>query len=250
MQYDPAVLRLTATTLVVLAFVIPATAASGYEVGGPSPGLLCVAAKTAALSAIEATLQPASGTEVSVGATVAFSASASKPVTFKVAASPALAPPLIDEGTAQPGGGKVSFLSSRTAAASGAVYWDASFSTAALPDCASFAPGTVASPVRVLNVLAAPPAAQAAPAPAPAPSAAVNATGCIVPKLRGMRLATLRASLRRHGCRLGHVTRPARAQAGPLVVTRQGLAPGARRPAGTAVVVTVGRARPRKGDHR
>jgi hypothetical protein len=241
--------RLTVTTLVLLAFATPAVAgASEYETGGPSPALLCWAAKQSALSAIEATLRPASVTEVSVGATVVFSASAAVPVTFKVAANPALAPPLIDEGTAAPVGGTVSF-SSRSASSSGVVYWNASFSTAALPDCASFMPESIASPARTLNVLAAP-AAPAAVETAPTSTAPVTSMGCAVPKLRGMSLAAVRASLRRHGCRLGRVAWPAGSHAGPLVVTRQGLAPGSRRPSGTAITVTLGRARQRKGDHR
>ena len=81
-----------------------------------------------------------------------------------------------------------------------------------------------------------PPAAP--PPPPPAAGAARNT--CVVPRLRGRRLARARVLISRAHCSLGKVTRVrSRVKAG--VVLRQSPAPGARKPRGTKVSLRVSR---------
>jgi PKD repeat protein len=69
----------------------------------------------------------------------------------------------------------------------------------------------------------------------------VLARGCVVPRVVGRKVGSARRLLRTSGCRLGKVkTRPAGVRARRRVL-RQSLPPGAVRPLGRAVAVTVGK---------
>jgi len=217
-----------------------AAAARAYTIGPPSPELICTLGKEAATKAIEYGRQPANGAQVPFGTPVTFSAGISLPVTFTVAANPALMPPLLAGQTVEPNSEHVvSFTSAAAAASSGPVYWLISFSTSSLPECAELPPETVTLATRSLTVLSAPgPTVTATPelAPQPAPTPTSH---CAVPRLRGMTLARARSALVRDGCRLGHISRPRHPGPHTLLVTVQSLAAGSKRPAGTAVGVTL-----------
>jgi len=62
---------------------------------------------------------------------------------------------------------------------------------------------------------------------------------CVVPSLKGRSLSAAKRSLRRAQCKLGKVTKPARATHGPLVVIRQGQPRGTKLPAGAPVAITL-----------
>lgn len=80
------------------------------------------------------------------------------------------------------------------------------------------------------------------PAPQSTPVAASPApVMCVVPKLRGKTLAAAKRLLKRAHCKLGKVSRKASAKARPGRVLATRLKPGARRPAGTRIRVTVAR---------
>ena len=77
-----------------------------------------------------------------------------------------------------------------------------------------------------------------------APPALVATRRCRIPKLKGRSLRAAKRLLKTRRCRLGKVTRRGRtAQGGKLVVVRQSLRAGARRPVGTRVRITLGRRR-------
>ena len=98
---------------------------------------------------------------VPAGTPVTFSSLSSQPLSFAIATSEALlATPNVDSGPASPssptqnvsGSQHYSFTSTKATATAGTVYWQASFSTAAMPNCANF-PRTEETAVRALNVL-------------------------------------------------------------------------------------------------
>lgn len=62
---------------------------------------------------------------------------------------------------------------------------------------------------------------------------------CVVPSLRGSSLNAAKRVLRRAKCKLGRVSRPARAAHGALLVMRQSQPRGRKLPAGTPVAVTL-----------
>ena len=67
---------------------------------------------------------------------------------------------------------------------------------------------------------------------------------CRIPKLKGRNLRAAKRLLKAGRCRLGKVTRRGRAaRGGTLVVVRQSLRAGARRPVGTRVRITLARRR-------
>ncbi|HEY2142041.1 MAG TPA: hypothetical protein VGG98_08275 [Solirubrobacteraceae bacterium] len=96
---------------------------------------------------------------VQAGTPVTFSGYSGSPVTFAVASSQALlSSPDIDSGagSAQPEQ-LYTFTSTRATAAPATVYWDASFSSAALKACEGLTPTTYTTQVRTLTVLSPPP---------------------------------------------------------------------------------------------
>jgi hypothetical protein len=82
----------------------------------------------------------------------------------------------------------------------------------------------------------------------PTDSAPVAGQRCVVPKLKAERLAAVRRSLSRDGCRLGRVGKRDRATAHSGRVKKQSPPPGATLPPGGRVNVTLGMARPRVGN--
>jgi hypothetical protein len=69
----------------------------------------------------------------------------------------------------------------------------------------------------------------------------VLSSACVVPRLLGRKLGAARQALRANGCRLGAV-KHRRGPAGMRRrVTKQSVRPGATRPAGQAVAVTIGK---------
>jgi hypothetical protein len=166
-------------TLACLASV--AAPASGYT-PPELPWANCSGAEGAARTLIEVRALPEEGATVVAGTQVTFSAPSAAPVTFSVASSPALlASPNIDQGLAQPlpsEGGTTRmqvFTSSKAASTPGTVYWQASFSAAALPVCAGVSSGLVTIPPRTLTVEPAPPPPTlAASPPEPAFSATIS----------------------------------------------------------------------------
>jgi hypothetical protein len=140
-----------------------ASPAQGYV---PSPPYLnCYNDSQGVLGGLEASLAPANGASVQAGAPVTFSGNASTPVTFAVASSPALlSNPDIDggPGSAVPISSGPSptytymFTSTKATATPGTVYWDASFSSANLVECAGQPPNIYTTPARALTVLPAP----------------------------------------------------------------------------------------------
>jgi hypothetical protein len=83
------------------------------------------------------------------------------------------------------------------------------------------------------------------PPPAPKPQ-------CVVPKLKGLSLASAKAKLRRAHCRLGKVRKPRLRGAQkhkPLVVSRTSPAAGKRRPNGSAVNLTLAPKKPKRRHH-
>ncbi len=165
---------LGALGLLVMGSVSPA---QGYV---PSPPYLnCYNDSQGALGRLEASLTPANGTSVQAGAPVTFSGNASTPVTFAVASSPALlSNPDIDggPGSAVPISSGPSptytymFTSTKATATPGTVYWDASFSSANLVECAGQPPNIYTTAARALTVLPAPVSPPATP-PTPPPPA-------------------------------------------------------------------------------
>lgn len=67
-----------------------------------------------------------------------------------------------------------------------------------------------------------------------------TATYCLVPLLGGDSLSGARNALNKAHCHLGKVAAPHQSHRRPLVVTNQSIKSGLRRPAGTAVALTLG----------
>jgi len=149
---------------------------------------ICSSAVESAQISLEATLKPANEfSNAPAGAPATLSGRSDYPVTFAVASTQtALSHPDIESGlgfaellsSGPPPEYTYTFTSTKAAAKPGTVYWDASFSTAAIPACAGLPPSTRATQPRTLNVSPPPPTevAMAAPpitsVPAPAPTPA------------------------------------------------------------------------------
>jgi hypothetical protein len=134
------------------------SAGSAYGNVYEAPYLSCFDESFADMATLRASLVPAEGAAVPVGAPVTFTGNARAPVTFAVASSPTLlATPDIDSGlgSAQPALGEgYSFTSTKTSAKPGTVYWDASFSTAGFKECEGQTPKIETTQPRALTVLA------------------------------------------------------------------------------------------------
>ncbi len=166
-------LAITAPFVVLgtLAWVVMGSISSahGYV---PAPYLNCVNNSQANLSALERSLAPTNSATAQVGALVAFTGNSEVPLRFSVASSPALlSNPDIDSGpgSAQPFSSRepnvdtYTFTSTRAAITPGAIYWDASFSSATIAECSGLTPTTYTTAIRTLTILPAP----ALPAPTP-----------------------------------------------------------------------------------
>jgi hypothetical protein len=157
---------------------VPGSSALEYTAGPPSPSSICFGASQANLGVLEASLSPVNGATVSAGSPVIFSGHSESMPTFAVASSAALlSSPDIDsgQGSAQPqpssSGPPVvyayAFSSTKATAAPGTVYWQASFSSAGIAECAGLTPSTYTTAVRTLTVL---------PLPSPPPAPVISAT--------------------------------------------------------------------------
>ncbi len=140
-----------------------------------------------ALESLEYSLSPSNESTVPVGVPVTFSGSSGLPVTFAVASSPALlSSPDIDSGL---GSGQpepmssghedaYTFTSTKATATARTVYWDASFSTANISECAGMSASTYTTKVRTLTVLA-PPSSTPMPSPAATPATTGPESGAV-----------------------------------------------------------------------
>ena len=121
---------------------------------------VCGSERVSELAAVENRLTPANGTSVTVGTAITFSSESTQPLSFAVASSSEqLSSPDIDSGpgSASPGSGgtqRYSFSSTKAAASPRTVYWQASFSTQGLTNCAHQPSQTVTTAVRTFTVLA------------------------------------------------------------------------------------------------
>jgi hypothetical protein len=218
---------------VVAGGVVPC-AASAYTPPEP-PWANCSGDVAALGTVIEAHRRPANNARAFAGAPLSFSSPTGVdrvPLTFTIARTQPLVPPL-DGGAGTPDStGSAVFTSSLAGAAPGTVYWSVSFSTSAIPECTGLEAWTVSAPVWSVTVL---PAAQPV---GGAPRQGTPARRCKVPRLHGASLAQVRRLLRRADCRLGTVTR--RSAGGRTGVVRgQSPRAGSQHPAGTAVNVVL-----------
>jgi hypothetical protein len=130
-----------------------ASPAVAYEIGKPSPSLICLTAKHAAEVGVEhLALEPANGATVPAGTSVAFSAEPllKNAPTFSIASSSALlSSPDIDSGMGSQSGAFYRFTSTKATATPRTIYWTASF-TFTPDECES--PSTFTTPVRTLVV--------------------------------------------------------------------------------------------------
>ncbi len=148
--------------MVIAMGAVAAVSAHAYTVGPPSESLLCSSEAIAALGVVENFLSPANGSTVVVGTPITFSSDSSQPLSFAIASSEALlSTPNVDSGPGSPsppppnaaGTQNYSFTSTKATSTAGTVYWQASFSTAAMPHCADYV-RTEKTAVRTLTVLA------------------------------------------------------------------------------------------------
>jgi hypothetical protein len=121
----------------------------------------CSAEASAARGVVERFLSPANGSTVTAGTPIMFSSDSSQPLSFAIASSDALlSTPNVDTGPGSPssppanaaGTQQYSFTSTKATASAGTVYWQASFSTAAMPHCADYVQMEKTA-VRTLTVL-------------------------------------------------------------------------------------------------
>lgn len=149
--------------MVIATGAVAAVSAHAYTVAGqPSEANICYAAASTALAVVENSLSPANGSMVATGTPITFSSDSSQPLSFAIASSEALlSTPNVDSGPGSPsppppnaaGTQNYSFISTKATASAGTVYWQASFSTAAVPHCADYV-RTERTAVRTLTVLA------------------------------------------------------------------------------------------------
>jgi hypothetical protein len=102
-----------------------------YEVGPPSEALICLLARQADEAvAPNMLLAPSSGSTVTIGTPVTFSAKTERPVTFELASSEALlSSPDIDSTMGSPSGAFFTFTSTSATASARTIYWQTSFTT-------------------------------------------------------------------------------------------------------------------------
>jgi hypothetical protein len=133
------------TAMIIATGSVAAVTAHAYTVGPPSEASICSSEASAALAVVENFLSPANGSTVAAGTPMTFSSDSSQPVSFAIASSEALlSTPNVDSGPGSPsppppnaaGMQQYSFTSTKATASAGTVYWQASFSTAAMPHCA------------------------------------------------------------------------------------------------------------------
>ena len=237
------VLAVATVLLAVLVRIGAPPTAAGFTVEMPA-WARCFGNTEAAMATLENSLSPTDGATAQAGASVELSGISSAPLSFAVATTPAqLSAPDVagGAGTAQPptAPGELptySFSSMAVTETPRTVYWQASFSEAAIPECEGSS--TIATTVvRALKVVAAP-----TPAPPSAPSAAMpEAPACVVPELRGDSLRHAQAILKRAHCKLGSVAGESGRDRASLKVTRQHPKAGRRFAAGYAVDLTVGK---------
>lgn len=153
-----------ATAMVIATGAVAAMSAHAYAIEPPSESALCWAEASSALAGVENFLGPANGSMVAAGTPITFSSNSSEPLSFAIASSEALlSTPNVDSGPGSPsppppnasGTQHYSFTSTKATATAGTVYWQASFSTAAMPHCADHV-GTEKTAVRTLTVLSPP----------------------------------------------------------------------------------------------
>ncbi len=129
------------------------------------------------LGVLERSLTPANGATAQTGALVTFTGNSEAPPRFAVASSPALlSSPDIDSGPgsaqpfSEPHVDTYTFISTRAAITPGTIYWDASFSSSTIAECASLTPTTYTTAIRTLTILPAPTSPTPTP-PTPPPPA-------------------------------------------------------------------------------
>jgi hypothetical protein len=145
--------------------MLPARAHAAIFPQDPEAG--CSDQASSSFRVMEYWLAPPSGTTVTAGTPVTFSARSATPLTIAVASSPELvSSPDIDSGTTsrvpftEEPGPQTSFTYTYTSAVAantpGTVYWQATASSAYVEPCAGFAPFFYRTDIRVLQILPAP----------------------------------------------------------------------------------------------
>jgi hypothetical protein len=147
---------------VIATGAVAAVSAHAYTVEGqPSDANICDAAARTELAVVENLLSPPNGSMVATGTPITFSSDSSQPLSFAIASSEALlSAPNVDSGPGSPsppppnaaGTQNYGFTSTKATASAGTVYWQASFSTAAVPHCADYV-RTERTAIRTLTVL-------------------------------------------------------------------------------------------------
>jgi hypothetical protein len=144
---------LVAAGVLSCAMTALASSAVAYEIGKPSPSLICLTGKHAIEVGVEhLPLEPANRATVPTGTPVVFSGKAilDNVPTFNVASSPALlSSPDIDSGMGSQSGAFYNFTSTKATATPRTIYWTASF-TFTPNECET--PSTFTTPVRTLIV--------------------------------------------------------------------------------------------------
>ncbi len=128
------------------------------------------------LGVLERSLTPARGATAQADALVTFTGNSETPPRFAVASSPTLlSSPDIDSGPgsaqpfSEPHAETYTFTSTRAAITPGTIYWDASFSSSTIAECASLTPTTYTTAIRTLTILPAPTPPTPPPLTPPAP---------------------------------------------------------------------------------
>ncbi len=227
---------------VAVGCLLAPSSVTAFTYGG-SPWEACNLATGAAEAVakhMEQTPAEAATVDLEVPVTLSSGALGGAAPTFEIASSPTLiSTPDIDHGTGSAQApGTYSFTSTRATSVARTIYWVASY-TFVPEDCEH--PVTFTTPVRTLSVV--PPATPTS--ELESAGAGRGRAGCIVPRLIGDSLGQARRALRHAHCALGAVSKRGR-DVRQLVVTRQSIAPGRKRSAGTEVAVGVG-ARAQRG---
>jgi hypothetical protein len=138
--------------------------------------LNCVNDSQSNLGVLEQSLTPANGATAQAGALVIFTGNSEAPPRFAVASSPALlSSPDIDSGPgsaqpfSEPHVDTYTFTSTRATITPGIIYWDASFSSSTIAECASPTPTTYTTAIRTLTILPAPTSPTPTPPTPPTP---------------------------------------------------------------------------------
>jgi hypothetical protein len=149
--------------MVIATGAVAAVSAHAFTKRGLTEAEICYSEESSALGVVENFLSPANGSMVAAGTSLTFSSDSSQPLSFAIASSEALlSTPNVDSGPGSPsppppnaagaGTQHYSFTSTKATGSAGTVYWQASFSSAALPHCADYA-HTEKTAVRTLTVL-------------------------------------------------------------------------------------------------